>query len=120
MKDYKPLPPFAHNAKIVVGQLWIRAGQQGWRFMKANPQSGECVFPGDKSANEYRWPVTGLVCWIVGGDCPIPRLSGLVVQLLVSGATEVHLIDRRYGTIRNRPMVMHYYADEKVDVSCGA
>lgn len=111
-----PLPPYANRARIIAGQLWIRCGQQGWRFMRAHPESGECVFPGDLPASAYRWPVDGLVCWLVGGDCPIPRISALVVELLKNGASEVHLIDRRFDTIRGRSMVLHYYAGEELDV----
>lgn len=111
----KPLPPYAKSARIIAKTLWIRCGQQGWKFMRANPQSGECVFPGDLPASTYRWPVDDLVCQLVGGDCPIPRISALVIELLKNGASEVHLIDRRFGLIRGRPMVLHYYADEGLD-----
>ena len=111
----KPFPPFAKTATVVANQVWIRAGAQGWRFMKAHSKSGEMVFPGDLAANEYTWPVEGLDVWIIGGDCPSPRLAGLVVACLLAGAESVHLIDRRNGLIRNRPFVDHYYRHEEQD-----
>ena len=97
----KPLPPYAKTARVVAGSLWIRCGDRGWNHMKRNPHLGEIVFPADRSANEYTWPVADLDVWIIGEDGDRDRVAGLCTALLQANARSVHLIDSRFRSNTN-------------------
>lgn len=101
----KPLPPYAKDAKVVADSIWIRCGTKAWDFAKSHPDAGEIIFPGDKSANEYRWDfVKGIDTQVIAHfdratqdySCSYPRMAGLCVALLLAGSPSVTVIDPRF------------------------
>lgn len=115
------LPPYTKDAvPLDGGTISIYCGPRAWQLMR-QPVRGrlgelqlrcELVFPADKPANAYRWPVEGLQVCVWGEDAPLDRVGELVMELLHAGAREVWLYDERY-----EPEPVHFTRQEYLNAT---
>lgn len=91
MQSSPCLPPYAREAQLVDGWLWVYAGSKAWSLVGRGADCRAVVYPYCRDADEFRWPVQGLKVMVMGHDRAPAELEQLVRALLLAGAAEVWL-----------------------------